>query len=102
MTPWPGSRSAVENEDPPTNRGKSTEFWKIITVFILSAVSSGYGEMVLWKSETVIAIGILALVYALGGFRFMPWKTPLRKALSIGIFVGLFITIILWKFGISI
>jgi hypothetical protein len=92
----------IENEDPPTNQGRSTKLWKIITVFILSTVGSAYGEMVLWKNETIIAIGILVFIYALGSLRFMPWKTPLRKALSIGIFVGLLSTVILWKFGISI
>ena len=92
----------IEKEDPPTSQGRSTELWKIVTVFILSTVGSAYGEMLLWKNEIIIAIGIIALVYTLGSLRFMPWKTPLRKALSIGIFVGLFITIILWRFGISI
>ena len=81
---------------------KDTDLWKIITVFILSTVGTAYGELILLKVETLVAIGLLALVYFIGSLRFVPWRTPLRKAFTIGLFAGLLLTIILWKFGPSV
>jgi len=65
-------------------------------------VSTAFGEMVLWKYEGLVAVGMLALVYFLASLRFFPWKTPLRKAFSVGVLVGISVTVVFWRFGIEL
>jgi hypothetical protein len=81
---------------------KDTDWWKIITVFILSAIGSALVEVVLLKVEPLVAIGLLALTYFLLSLRFVPWKTPLRKGFSIGLGIGVRLPVILWRFGVAL
>jgi hypothetical protein len=69
---------------------------------VVTSVGTAYGEMVLWKYEGLVAVGILALVYILASLRFFPWKTPLRKAFTVGVLVGITVTVVFWRFGIEL
>jgi hypothetical protein len=76
--------------------------WSIALVFLVTSVSMAYGEMLLWGYEGLVAVGILAFVYILASLRFFPWKTPLRKAFSVGVLVGISVTVVFWRFGIEL
>jgi hypothetical protein len=103
VSQWELSEMRIaHNTNAANSRENSIEFWKIAVVFIMSTAISTYGEMLLLKNDVIIAIGILAIVYFLGSLRLVPWKTPVKKAVSIGLFSGIVINIILWKYGIFI
>ena len=70
-------------------------------VFTSSTIISAFLEVAFWKTDAIIAIGILALIYFLGSLRFVPWKTPIKRAFSIGVLFGVFLgSFIALKFGI--
>ena len=50
-----------------------------------------------WHEWTVPVFGAIGL-YIIGGIRFMPWKTPISKAISIGVFIGLVGPTVVWIF----
>lgn len=54
----------------------------------VSAVISTALMGLFWKEQPFFAAAAVAL-YLMGGVRAFPWKTPIRKAISIGIFVGI-------------
>lgn len=91
----------VANDQIQGQGSRSTEWWKVLLVFALATIGAAGCETILFRYEVLIALGILVLVYFLGSLRFLPWKTPLRKAFSIGIGVGMLITLVFWKFGIG-
>jgi len=53
-----------------------------------SAIISTAAMGLLWKEQPFFAAAAVAL-YIMGGVRFVPWKSPIRKAIAIGIFVGI-------------
>jgi hypothetical protein len=57
----------------------------------VSAVISTAVMGFLWKEQTFFA-GVIVALYIMGGVRGFPWKTPIRKAISIGIFVGIVVS----------
>jgi hypothetical protein len=78
-----------------------TKLWKISIVFVFSTIIFAFLEMLFWKIDVIIAIGILALIYFLGSLRFVPWKTSIKRAFSIGVLFGLFLgSFVALKFGV--
>jgi hypothetical protein len=73
---------------------------RLSAVFIFSAAGAICLEILVWRAEPLLAFLLLLVIYFLGCLRFLPWRTPMRKALSAGILLGLFISIIFFKFGI--
>jgi hypothetical protein len=61
---------------------------RIILAGAASAVISTAALGLPWKEQPFFAAAAVAL-YVMGGVRFVPWKTPIRKAIAIGIFVGI-------------
>ena len=61
---------------------------RVILAGAVSAVISTVLMGLLWKEKPFFA-GAAIAVYLMGGMRGFPWKTPIRKAISIGIFVGI-------------
>jgi hypothetical protein len=57
----------------------------------VSAVISTAAMGLLWKEQPFFAAAAVAL-YIMGGVRFFPWKTPIRKAVAIGVFVGIVVS----------
>jgi ABC-type Mn2+/Zn2+ transport system permease subunit len=57
----------------------------------VSAVISTAVMGLLWKEQPFFAAAAVAL-YIMGGVRFFPWKTPIRKAVAIGVFVGIVVS----------
>jgi hypothetical protein len=68
-------------------------------VFILSLAASICIEMLLWRTELLLAIFVPFVIYMLASLRFVPWRTPMRKAFSLGILSGMFVPLILYAFG---
>jgi len=77
----------------------SSDPWRIALTGAVSAMISTGVMGYLWKEQTFFAAVGVAL-YIMGGVRAFPWKTPLRKAISIGIFVGVVVSSALfyWDF----
>jgi hypothetical protein len=69
-------------------------------VFIASAAIVTAVMQIAWRDWTVFAFGWVAL-YFMGGVRGFPWKTPLRKAFSIGVFVGTVLPTIVWIYDLK-
>lgn len=76
------------------------KFWMPIMVGGALALSTGLLFNHLWHQWTLFA-GFFSLLYFSGLFRSFPWKTPLRKTVSIGIFLGLFASSVEWLVSIS-
>jgi hypothetical protein len=53
----------------------------------------------LWKEQPFIA-GVALMFYIVGGVRFIPWKTPVRRAIAIGIFFGIVISSAMFYWGL--
>jgi hypothetical protein len=71
-------------------------------IVLAGAVSAAISTTVLgfvWKEKPFFA-GVAVALYITGGIRAFPWKTPVRKAISIGIFVGIVVSSALfyWDF----
>lgn len=84
-----------------TNRSVG-EFALPAVVFILSVGATIAIEVVAWKNDWLLALALPVLLYALAEFRILPWKTPFRKAFSLGICVGMVVLFIIWAFEIHI
>jgi hypothetical protein len=69
-------------------------------VFIASAAIVTAVMQIAWRDWTVFAFGWAAL-YFMGGVRGFPWRTPLRKAFSIGVFVGTVLPTIVWIYDLK-
>jgi ABC-type Mn2+/Zn2+ transport system permease subunit len=63
-----------------------------------SAVISAAAMGVLWKEQPFFAFAAVAF-YFMGGIRFVPWKTPIRKAIAIGIFAGILVSSAMFYWG---
>jgi hypothetical protein len=62
--------------------------WRIAAIGIASTVVSTAVMSLIWKRQSFFALlGLFLLVS--GGYTVLPWNSPIRKAISIGIFVGL-------------
>jgi hypothetical protein len=66
-------------------------------VFLVTAAIVAVAMETAWRDWTVFALG-LAAVYFMGGARWFPWGTPIRKAFSIGVFVGTSLPTIEWVY----
>ena len=71
-----------------------------LIVFIASGAIVTAVMQIAWRDWTVFAGGWAAL-YFMGGVRGFPWRTPLRKAFSIGVFVGTVLPTILWIYDLK-
>jgi hypothetical protein len=72
---------------------------RLVLVFVFStAVATGV-EILLWRWETLLSFIVPFVIYILGSLRFLPWKTPVRKAISGGILLGMFTPLVLYTFG---
>jgi hypothetical protein len=49
----------------------------------------------LWSSWTFVALAVSAL-YFFGLFSLTPWRKPWQKAISVGLFLGQAIALIIW------
>jgi hypothetical protein len=79
--------------------GCPSDQFRIALTGAVSGVTSTAVMGFLWKEHPFFAAVGVAL-YVMGGVRVFPWKTPLRKAISIGIFVGIAVSSALfyWDF----
>ena len=73
-------------------RSSSRNPRRILLAGAASAFISAAVIGLLWKEQPFLAAVAVAF-YIMGGVKFVPWKTPIRKAISIGIFVGIVISI---------
>lgn len=62
---------------------------------VVTALASGFGMFYLWDEWTILAL-VAATFYFIGGLRFMPWETRLRKVFSTAVFIGLSVATIVW------
>jgi hypothetical protein len=69
-------------------------------VFFITAAVVAAVLMIAWRDWTVFA-GIWAAMYFMGGVRWFPWGTPIRKAFSIGVFVGTSLPTIEWIYRLN-
>jgi len=67
---------------PDTDRGRPVLF--AIVSMMLSAIAMSF----LWKKLSFFAL-IGVFLFVTGGYVVLPWKTPIRKAISIGIWLGI-------------
>ena len=72
--------------------------WLLVLVF--SAVVVALIMRVAWRDWTVFAMGWAAL-YFMGAARWFPWGTPIRKALSIGVFIGTALPTAEWLYDLN-
>ncbi|MBR0972749.1 MULTISPECIES: hypothetical protein [Bradyrhizobium] len=64
-------------------------------VFLCTAIPIGLLLRVGWRDWTLL-VGAWAAVYFMGGVRWFPWGTPVRKAFSTGVFVGTVLPALEW------
>ncbi|OAF13326.1 hypothetical protein AYJ54_44120 [Bradyrhizobium centrolobii] len=64
-------------------------------VFLCTAIPIALLLRAGWRDWTLFA-GVWTAMYFMGGARWFPWSTPLRKAISIGVFVGTALPTIEW------
>ena len=74
----------------------TTQFVYCALIFSLSAMLSGLTLRYAWQRHWMLFAFFWTVMYFIGGVRFMPWRTPFRKAFSIGIFVGTAIPALEW------
>jgi hypothetical protein len=70
-----------------TSRSSSSPAQVTLAGAVFALISAALMGL-LWKEQPFFAGAAIAL-YFMGGVRAFPWKTPIRKAISIGIFVGI-------------
>jgi hypothetical protein len=80
-----GAQSTVTDDQP---RNSSSSPPRMILAGAASAAISMAVMGFLWKEQPFFAAAAVAL-YIMGGVRVVPWKTPIRKAIAIGIFLGI-------------
>jgi hypothetical protein len=71
-----------------------------LLVFFASAAIVAAVLQIAWRDWTLFALGWAAL-YIMGGARWFPWGTPVRKAFSIGVFVGTSLPTIEWIYKLN-
>jgi hypothetical protein len=64
-------------------------------VFICTAIPVGLLFRVGWQDWPLFA-AVWAALYVMGGMRWFPWGTPVRKAFSSGVFVGTVLPALEW------
>jgi hypothetical protein len=65
------------------------------TVFIVSAAGT-FVALIYLSRDWGFFVFVMVAFYAMGAVRWMPWRTPLRKAFSTGVFVAVaIVTVIL-------
>jgi hypothetical protein len=69
-------------------------------MFFTSAAIVAVILEIAWRDWTLFALG-WAGIYFLGGVRWFPWGTPIRKAFSIGVFVGTSLPTIVWIYKLN-
>jgi hypothetical protein len=67
--------------------------------FAIALVVATAIEIVLWRSETLLAFIVPFTIYTLVSLRLLPWRTPTRRAFSTGLLLGMFTPLILYWFG---
>lgn len=75
--------------------------WFAPLVGALLGVGVAVGFRYLWREWTFFAFAV-STFYLMGTFRLAPWRTPLRKAIAIGLFVGIALPMIEWLYNIGI
>jgi hypothetical protein len=74
---------------------------RLTMVFVVSALGAMSIEILLWRWESLLSFVFPFAIFVLVSLRFLPWRTPTRKAFSGGIFVGVFLPLIIFSFGYS-
>jgi hypothetical protein len=67
-----------------------------LLVAITTSIVVAFLARYLWTEWTLFALAIAGFYLVTGGFRLMPWRTPLRKAISVGTFIGFVLATIEW------
>ena len=72
------------------------------TVFIVSAAAT-FAGLVYFYRDTSWGFFVLVIVglYVFGGISFMPWRTPLRKAFSTGVFLAVAVGLAIFFFDLK-
>jgi hypothetical protein len=83
----------------PENQWTTSAFILCGVVFVVTSIIAVYVSKVGWEDWGVFMIAFAAMYYS-GGLRWMPWKTPTRKAFSLGVFVGVSATTIEWLYSL--
>jgi hypothetical protein len=73
--------------------------WRPVLFAILSMVISTIAMSFLWKKKSFFAL-IGVFLFVTGGYVVLPWKTPIRKAISIGIWLGIALSTALFYLNI--
>jgi len=63
--------------------------------FVVGAVPIAVTLRLAWRDWTLFALFGVAM-YLMGGMRWFPWGGPIRKAFSVGVFVGIALPTIEW------
>lgn len=75
-------------------RWLSRQGWFVVLTGVITALGTGFLIRHLWAEWTLFAMfGVGSYVFL---FREMPWRTPLRKSVAIGVFVGVLLPTIEW------
>lgn len=67
---------------------EAKRYWPVVITTIAASVTTVLLFYYLWNQLTIIAMALTGL-YFFGSFMYLPWRTPLRKAFSVGIFIGI-------------
>jgi hypothetical protein len=88
---------------PSLRRGNfdARVFTRLSLAFLFSAAVGTSIEILLWRSESLMSFILPFVIYTLGSLRYLPWRTPMRKAFSLGALLGMFTPLILYTFGYS-
>jgi len=88
------------NQSPTAEDGNRVISALILgTVLVLSAAGT-FAALVYLTRDWGFFVLVFVGVYAIGGIRFMPWKTPLSKAFSTGVFIAILGWIVLFYLDI--
>jgi hypothetical protein len=69
-------------------------------MFLVSAALLAMAMGIAWRDWTVFAL-VWTGLYFMGGVRWFPWGTPIRKAVSIGVFAGTSLPTIEWLYKLN-
>jgi hypothetical protein len=81
------------------NRGFGAISWRVVSIAIASALISAIAMSVLWKQFAFFAFVGVAF-YFMGAVRGFPWRSPVRKAFSIGVFIGIVLSTALFYWNL--
>jgi Na+/proline symporter len=77
--------------------------WFLLGILFFGSTSiTTLAEMFIWKYESSVALILMAVTYFLGCWRILPWKSANQKAATSGVLIGLLLTLVFWKFRLSI